>query len=97
MNALLPRFLKSLYRREPISSFILILGTVDAVMGGVGDRWTLFGFGLSVILLGAIVRWWQNQPTALKPTVQRPQRYLPPGSSPQPLPTLKSKNRRSSY
>lgn len=97
MNALLPRFMKSLYRKEPISSFILIAGTVDAVMGGVGDRLTLFGFGLTVIMVGIFVRWWQNQPTSLQSPPQRPQRYLPPSSSPQPLPTLKSNKRRSPY
>jgi len=96
MNALFPRLMKSLYRREPISSFILIVGTVDAVIGGVGDRLTLFGFGLTVILLGVVVRWWQNQP-AFQPAEKRSQRYLPPSSSPQPLPTLESKKRRSPY
>jgi hypothetical protein len=46
MNALLPRILKAAYRKEPISSFIVIVGAVDAVIGGVGERWSLLSFGI---------------------------------------------------
>ncbi|MBE9117029.1 hypothetical protein IQ249_14100 [Lusitaniella coriacea LEGE 07157] len=98
MNALLPRFLKSMYRKEPISSFIVIVGLVDAAIGGVGGRWTLLGFGASAIALGILVRWLQSQKIQTAPIEERARRYLPPSSSPSPLPPLTSKKkRRSSY
>jgi hypothetical protein len=37
------------YRREPISSFLLTLGAVDMVLGGLDDRWVLFSLGLSTV------------------------------------------------
>ncbi|ACK64758.1 conserved hypothetical protein [Rippkaea orientalis PCC 8801] len=88
MNALLPRFLKNAYRKEPISSFILIVGAVDAVIGGVGERWTLLSFGLMVVLLSVILRWWQTQKAQPLTTEDTPRRYLPPSSTRSPLPRL---------
>jgi hypothetical protein len=97
MNALLPRFWKSLYRKEPISSFILIVGLVDAVMGGVGERWTLLGFGTMLIALGVVTRLLQAQRIQPTPVEEPARRYLPPSASSQPLPPLTSKKRRSPY
>ena len=91
INALFPRFLKSAYRREPISSFIVIVGIVDAVIGGVGERWTLLSFGLVIILIAAILRWWQGQKAQAIVTEEASRRFLPPSSSRTPLPTLKTK------
>lgn len=88
MNALLPRFLRSAYRKEPISSFILVVGAVDAVIGGVGERWTLLSFGLMVVLLSVILRWWQTQKAQPLVTENTPRRYLPPSSTRSPLPIL---------
>ena len=95
MNVLWPRFLKSAYRKEPISSFILIVGAVDAVMGGVGERWTLLSFGLMLVFLAAGLRWWQGQKAQSLSFEETPRRYLPPSSSKRPLPMLMNeKNRR---
>ncbi len=94
MNALWPRFLKLAYRKEPISSFILIVGAVDAVIGGVGERWTLLSFGLTVILIAALMRWWQVQRAQTALVEEAPRHFLPPGSSRSPLPTLTSKKHR---
>ncbi|MDY7015035.1 MAG: hypothetical protein SVX43_15855 [Cyanobacteriota bacterium] len=94
MNALLPRFVKLAYRKEPISSFILILGAVDAVIGGVGERWTLLSFGLLIVMLGIIVRVSQSQRRAV-PQEERARRYLPPSSPDTPLPPLTSRKHRS--
>lgn len=96
MNALLPRFLKSAYRKEPISSFILIVGAVDAVIGGVGERWTLLSFGLVLVLLAAALRWWQMQKAQALFTEETPRRYLPPSSSQRPLPMLMNERHRPS-
>jgi hypothetical protein len=88
MNALMPRFLKSAYRREPISSFILIVGAVNALIGGVGEHWSLFSFGLLIILLAAVLRWWQGQKGRELLGEDTPRHYLPPSSSRAPLPML---------
>lgn len=95
MNALLPRFVKLAYRKEPISSFILIVGAVDAVIGGVGERWTLLSFGLLIVMLGIVVRVAQSQRARVVPVEERARRYLPPSSSESPLPTLTSRKHRS--
>ncbi len=91
MNIVLPRFLKTAYRKEPISAFILVVGVVDALIGGFNERWTLLSFGLILLVISGTVRWLQtqkvNQPLPQKP----PRRYLPPSREEQPLPVLKSK------
>ncbi|MDJ0731767.1 MAG: hypothetical protein QNJ33_17445 [Crocosphaera sp.] len=88
MNILLPRVMRTLYRKEPISSFILVAGAVDAVMGGVGQRWSLFSFGLFIVSLAIILRWLQVHKAQAIITEDKPRRYLPPSSSTMPLPLL---------
>lgn len=88
MNILFPRVLRTLYRKEPISSFILVVGAVDAVMGGVGQRWSLLSFGLLIATLAIILRWWQVQKSQPISTEDTPRRYLPPSSGRTPLPLL---------
>ncbi|MGB3694607.1 MAG: hypothetical protein WBG70_23900 [Spirulinaceae cyanobacterium] len=93
MNALWPRFLKSAYRKDPVSSFIFTIGAVDAVIGGVGERWTLLGFGIMTIFLAIAIRWWQIQQSQESLTEEVPRRFLPPSPSNAPLPMLKTKER----
>ncbi|MEM8780902.1 MAG: hypothetical protein AAGF26_18970 [Cyanobacteria bacterium P01_G01_bin.49] len=88
MNILFPRVLRTLYRKEPISSFILVVGAVDAVMGGVGQHWSLLSFGLFMATLAIVLRWWQVQKSQPILTEDSPRRYLPPSSSSTPLPLL---------
>jgi hypothetical protein len=95
MNLPVPRFLRALYRKEPISSFIVLVGAVDMVMGGVGERWSLFSLGLVVTLLAVALRWWQGQKKQEIVAEHKPRRYLPPSSSRQPLPMLTQERRRS--
>ncbi|ACK70486.1 conserved hypothetical protein [Gloeothece citriformis PCC 7424] len=94
MNILLPRFLKSAYRKEPISAFILIVGAVDAVIGGVGERWTLLSLGVSIVFLATILRWWKTQQVKAMVSQETPKGYLPPSSSRTPLPMLMNEKRR---
>ncbi len=94
MNPLFARFLRTVYRREPVSGFILILGTTDALVGGLGGRGSLLSVGLLIALLGIIMRWRQieKKPKAI---ANEPARYLlPPSSAPQPLPLLMKDKRR---
>jgi hypothetical protein len=89
MNAALFRFIKSAYRQEPISSFIITVGAVDAVIGGVENSGSLFGFGVSLVGLALFLRLWQilrNEPEEIPEQV--PERYLPPSSSRPQMPML---------
>ncbi|HEY9902627.1 MAG TPA: hypothetical protein V6D43_09385 [Candidatus Sericytochromatia bacterium] len=93
MNALWHRFLKSAYRKEPISSFVIIVGSVDAVIGGVGERWSLLSFGLMMVVLAVALRWWQTQRREAELSEQPVTHYLPPSSSRPPLPMLSATKR----
>ena len=93
MNALWHRFFKSAYRKEPISSFIIIVGVVDAMIGGFGERWTLLSFGLMMVVLAAALRWWQAQRRESELSEQPVTHFLPPSSSRPPLPMLSATKR----
>jgi hypothetical protein len=88
INALWPRFLKAAYRKEPISSFIVIVGAVDAVIGGVGERWSLLTFGLMMVVLAVALRWWQTQRKEAELSEQPVTHFLPAASSRPALPML---------
>ncbi len=94
MNLLIPRFLRKAYRKEPLSSFILIVGAVDAVMGGVGGRISLFSVGIGMTLLAVVLRWWQTQAVSPVITEDPPTHYLPPSSHQPPLPRLSQQKHR---
>jgi hypothetical protein len=92
MSPLLPRFVKVAYRKEPISSFILIVGAVDVVIGGMGEKWSLLSIGVATALLAVGMRWWQSQKSEAIASGP-PRHYLPPASSRAPLPNLTKENR----
>ncbi len=91
MNAALPRFLKSAYRREPLPSILITAGMVDTVIGGFGDRWSLLIFGLGTIGLAVGLRWLIMNQRRLPPADPVVQHYLPPASSRPTLPVLMAK------
>ncbi|MEB3360261.1 MAG: hypothetical protein VKK04_26290 [Synechococcales bacterium] len=85
------QFLKSAYRREPLSSFILTVGIVDAVIGGVDLQTSLFLLGVGLMGVAIALRWWKlrHRPDVVLPN--RPtMRYLPEHSSRPHLPPLNS-------
>lgn len=94
MNPFFAKFLNSVCRKEPISGFILILGVTDALIGGIGGRWSLFSAGFMIALFGILIRSLQEK--KIKAVRQeRPVRYqLPSAASNPPLPLLMSKKRR---
>ena len=94
MNPLFAKFLRSVYRKEPVSGFILILGLTDALIGGLNGRGSLLSIGLLIVLLGIIMRWRQGEKKS-RAIATEPVRYmLPPGSSRKPLPLLTSSKQR---
>ncbi|CCH67878.1 hypothetical protein RINTHH_17230 [Richelia intracellularis HH01] len=97
MNAVLPRFLKLSYRREPLISALITIGIVDTIIGGFNDSWSLFSIGLSTIGITSIALLWRLwshnqrlQSKTEKSVAQQQQYYLPsqPISSPSKLPIL---------
>ncbi len=89
VNAVLPRFLKSAYRKEPLISVLITMGVVDALIGGFDDKWSLFAFGLGTAGVTLLLKLWlrqQRRPLpAEEPVVQH---YLPSRSSSSTLPML---------
>jgi hypothetical protein len=88
MNAILPRILKSAYRKEPISSFLVMVGAVDATIGGVSNHGSLLLLGLSTVGAAIALRWWQVQRSKKLQPEQVSQYYLPPSASRPQLPML---------
>jgi len=88
VNLLFARFLRVVYRKEPVSGFLLILGATDTLLGGLGGRVSLLSIGLFIALLGAIMRWQQGAKKSPAIATETVRYYLPPGSTRQPLPLL---------
>lgn len=89
MNGVLPRVLKSAYRKEPLISIFMTIGVVDAFIGGIDDSWSLFAFGLGALGVALTFKLWRMQqrpPVQEEPQTQ--EYYLPPQSSSSSLPML---------
>lgn len=71
--------------REPLSNFILTLGAADMVIGGVGDRASLFLLGLATAGVGLLLRWARlKQRPTFPPEPQLGLKRLPPATPPEP-------------
>ena len=85
--------MSSVYRKEPIPSFLITIGLVNAMIGGLNDRTGLFSLGLATVGGAILWRWRLQQPTAqIQP---KSQIYLTPASS-DSVPTLKTPKRKRS-
>jgi hypothetical protein len=75
---------KFAYRREPLSSFVLIVGTVDAVIGGISNHGLLSALGMSLVGVAIALRWqaFQRQQALVEP----PSRYSLRSAEPPPAP-----------
>lgn len=94
MNTLWSKFFRAPYRRDPVSSFILTVGAVDAVIGGVDTHWPLFLLGMGAIGTGVAIRWWKAQPPLIDRSSQATPRYLPANTAGPTLPTLQPQRKR---
>ncbi len=88
MNIVLPRLITRAYRQEPISAFVFTVGFVNAIIGGVGERWSLLSLGLLVGTSAIALRWWQNYQRRGISERNRTTRYLTGSDTPPPLPPL---------
>ncbi|KGF72272.1 hypothetical protein DO97_11015 [Neosynechococcus sphagnicola sy1] len=93
MNAVWHRMLKSAYRREPLFSFVLTIGVVDTVIGGLGDHGSLAGFGMGTMVVALGLRWWQFQRRPDEQPEATVTHYLPPYASRPQLPPLSMSKR----
>ncbi len=87
------KFLKSTYRREPITSFVITMALMELMIGGFEQEWSLLGLA-GVMVVGAIViRYRQgNRQEMRSPDLnQRTEYYLPPASPRPILPRLTDK------
>ena len=94
MNPFFAKFLNSVYRKEPISGFILIVGLTDALLGGIGGRWNLFSVGLFLTLFAIALRSLQEKKIKTVRQEHSVRYQLPPAATNPPLPLLMSKKRR---
>ncbi|MGB5631968.1 MAG: hypothetical protein WBM44_26250 [Waterburya sp.] len=94
MNPLFARFLRTVYRKEPVSGFILILGATNALIGGFSGHGSLLSIGLFIALLSIVMRWRQGTKKSKAIATESVKYYLPPGTTRQPLPLLSSRKHR---
>lgn len=82
--------LKTIYRREPIFSFIVTIALVNAVIGGLSTQWVLMALGLATTGVSVGWRWWQQRPRNSEPDLPRRSSLyaLPPQASRPSLPML---------
>lgn len=94
MNVTLPRLLRAIYRKEPISSFVFIVGAVDVAIGGVDQSWSLLTFGLGAVGVAVALRWSHSQRQPQEEPEKIAVHALPPASNRNRLPTLSAAKKR---
>jgi hypothetical protein len=95
MSVLFPRFLRSLYRQEPVSGILITMGLADTALGGVSGHGGLSLFGAVVFGVALGAKWLQSQrQQEVLAEQQVVQHYLPSQSSQQELPMLSINKKR---
>jgi hypothetical protein len=77
MDILWSRFLRALYRKEPIVGFVATVGVVDAAIGGLTEHWSLLTLGLGTVGGAIALRLWQLQRQSSKSIKIRCISFLP--------------------
>lgn len=90
MNAILPQFLKSFYRKNPIISVLITMGIMDALIGGLDDSWSLFAFGLGTTGVALGLKLASKLSRSPRGGERSFQYYLPPTSSSSSLPIIRT-------
>ena len=80
------KFFRRIYRKEPISSFLIVMGLIQLVIGGVDSQWSLFSLGFGVVIGAFVVQWSQGRKYRLERERILPRRYLAPSEASRPLP-----------
>jgi hypothetical protein len=88
MSILLPRFIRSAYRHDPIASFLITAGAADIAIGGVSSHGGLALLGMVIVAAALGLKWSQSQRRSELFSEQAVQHYLPSQSSQSELPML---------
>ncbi|MBW4695548.1 MAG: hypothetical protein KME27_27680 [Lyngbya sp. HA4199-MV5] len=83
---------RSTYRREPIVSFMLTAGVVEAAIGGLHEHWSLLALGLGTVGAAIVLRWQQHRQVA-RLIERAPTHALPASDARSRLPELKPKRK----
>lgn len=97
MNVSWQHILRSAYRRDPITSFVITIGAVDAAIGGMAASGSLLAFGLGTASVAIALRWWQIHRSSIEQPAPAPEYYLPPHSSRPQLPMLSISKKNPPY
>ncbi|MBE9009550.1 hypothetical protein IQ250_04955 [Pseudanabaenaceae cyanobacterium LEGE 13415] len=95
MNVVWFRFLRTLYRKEPLTGFILTAGAMNVAIGGFDQSTSLVMFGLGTVAIAMLFRWWalSQRPAPVRVSPDEPPRMpvraLPEHSSRPSLPDLR--------
>ncbi len=79
--------------RPSVGRFLLTMGAVEVVLGGLHYHWPLVAFGLGTAGLALGWQGWRGRPRST--SIQSRPLYLPPASSRPQVPSLDSLRRRS--
>ncbi len=63
--------LKSIYRREPIVSFAVTIGIVNALLGSMTEHPALLGLGVGTVGVALLLRWWMRRQPPIEPLSPR--------------------------
>jgi hypothetical protein len=85
MNAVWTRVLRSVYRKEPISGFLIMVGISETTIGTLDAVWPLAIFGLGTVGTATLLRWWLLQRRAPQLPERSPVYALPPADRPLPM------------
>ena len=91
MNAVWIKILRSVYRKEPISGFIMIFGIADTAIGVLDATWSLALFGLGTAGMATVLRWWLMQHRPAQLPDRAPIYALPPSARPLPMLSMTKK------
>jgi hypothetical protein len=94
MSILLPRFLRSAYRHDPIASFLMTVGAADIALGGISSHGGLAVLGMVIVGAALGLKWSQSQRRSELFSEQAVQHYLPSQSSQSELPMLSISKKR---
>jgi hypothetical protein len=94
------RIAKSVYRKEPILSFVATAGAVNVAIGGLSEHWSLLAVGTGTVGVAIALRCWQIY-SRRSPGESGRQGFsspyvLPPAPDYAPLPTLTMPRKNSS-
>ncbi len=83
------RRVKSIYRKEPLISFLVTGGAINVALGSFTEHWALMSVGLSVVGI-AIALWVQqvHRRNRANLTPRRTSSYILPPAKSTSLPTL---------